>query len=291
MIKYNPKEWIDLILDFHRSDTFRMLLPAMIGIAIFSFGFAFVHHEIPNFSFISNPVLHSLLGFVISLLLVFRTNTAYERWWEARKLWGSLVNNSRNIIVKIHAFLPEEKKQEKLYFTTLIYNFAFVLRDHLRDINNPNTIEECEGLSREQFKNKNHYPNYISYLMSKKINECYRDKEFTGYQLIVLEDEMRSFLDICGACERIKKTPIPFSYSLFIKKFLMVYILTMPFGFMDIFNYWVVPVTLFVFYVLGSLELIAEEIEDPFGTDANDLPLTELSTNIKRNVKEIIEVH
>ena len=110
----------------------------------------------------------------------------------------------------------------------------------------------------------------------------------TGDQLIILNNELLSFTDICGACERIKNTPIPFSYSVFIKKFVFIYIMTLPFGYVFSLGYLVVPVVVFVFYVLASLELIAEEIEDPFGGDANDVPTLKLAQTIQRNLVEMM---
>src|SRR5687768_17377618 len=104
MIKYNTKEWFALIFKFHRSDTFRILFKSMILIAIYSGIIAYVELNILNFHAKETTVLHTLLGFVLSLLLVFRTNTAYERWWEGRKAWGELINNSRNFSLKIKAF-------------------------------------------------------------------------------------------------------------------------------------------------------------------------------------------
>jgi putative membrane protein len=94
--------------------------------------------------------------------------------------------------------------------------------------------------------------------------------------------------DICGACERIKNTPIPYSYSTFIKKFIFFYVITMPFGFAITMGLFTIPVTVFMFYVLASLELIAEEIEDPFGLDSNDLPMQKIAENIRHNVEDII---
>jgi putative membrane protein len=107
-------------------------------------------------------------------------------------------------------------------------------------------------------------------------------------QLLFINPEITSFLDICGACERIKNTPIPYSYSVFIKKFIFLYVLTLPVGLVFSLGYFTIAVVVFVFYVLGSLELIAEEIEEPFGKDANDLPMLRMCENIKRNVEEIL---
>ena len=103
----------------------------------------------------------------------------------------------------------------------------------------------------------------------------------------MVDKELKSFFDIMGACERIKNTPIPFSYSIFLKKFIFFYIVTLPIGFVAYFEYWAIPISVFVFYVLVSLEIIAEEIENPFGLDPNDLPTQKLSDMIRRNVHEI----
>ena len=99
---------------------------------------------------------------------------------------------------------------------------------------------------------------------------------------------MISFTDICGGCERIKNTPIPFSYSVFLKKFIFFYVMSLPLGYVFSLGYYTIPVVIFIFYVLASLELIAEEIEDPFGEDENDLPTTKISETIKKNIEEIL---
>ncbi|HRF79967.1 MAG TPA: bestrophin family ion channel, partial [Flavobacteriales bacterium] len=122
----------------------------------------------------------------------------------------------------------------------------------------------------------------------QRVQRMYHEKTITGDQLIVLNTELVQFLDICGACERIKNTPIPYSYSSFIKKFIVIYVLTLPFGFVFSLGYIAIPVVMFIFYVLASLELIAEEIEDPFGTDTNDLPMDKIGQKIKENVEEIL---
>ena len=107
-------------------------------------------------------------------------------------------------------------------------------------------------------------------------------------QLIILSTDVGQFTDICGGCERIKNTPIPYSYSAFIKKFIFIYVITLPFGWVFSLGYFVIPIVPFILYVLASLELIAEEIENPFGKDANDLPVDEICNNIEKHVGEIL---
>ena len=121
-----------------------------------------------------------------------------------------------------------------------------------------------------------------------RVNDLLQQKKITGEQLIFLNTELQSFTDICGACERIKNTPIPFSYSTFIKKFIFIYVMTLPFGHVFTLGYLIIPVVAFVFYVLVSLELIAEEIEDPFGEDENDLPTDLMAKNIKKNIEDLL---
>ena len=117
MISYNPKDWFTFIFKFHKADTFRQLFLLMIAICIYSGVIAYLELEYWNLSeksYVRNiPVMHSLLGFAISMLLVFRTNTAYDRWWEGRKLWGSLVNTSRNFAMKLQVILPEEDEMQR----------------------------------------------------------------------------------------------------------------------------------------------------------------------------------
>ena len=234
--------------------------------------------------------MHTLLGFAISMLLVFRTNTAYDRWWEGRKLWGSLVNSSRNLAMKLASFLPADETEQRSFFRKIIPAYAYSLHNHLhKEKIRVELFEEEEHRHVfSQLDHSKHVPNQVALLMYQHIHQLYRENKISGDQLIVLNNELQSFTDICGACERIKNTPIPYSYSVFIKKFIFIYVMTLPFGYVVSLSYYVVPVVAFVLYVLASLELIAEEIEDPFSGDANDIPTEKISENILRAVAEII---
>ncbi len=276
MIRYNTKEWFSLIFMFHKSDTFRRLFPAMLMIGLYAAGMAYIQTCIWENVGKTSPALHTLLGMVISLLLVFRTNTAYDRWWEGRKLWGTLVNSSRNLSIKLSAMLNEDTERKKA--AELIGLFPEVLKKHLRDQKHENVSSSI------------HQPNEVSRLLYAFVHGLYKQQKISNEELIVLNSELITMADVCGACERIRKTPIPFSYSMFLKKFIFVYVMTIPFGFIKDFGYFIVPVTMFVFYVLVSLEIIAEEIEDPFGEDSNDLPTDDMAAIIRSNVGEIFRI-
>ena len=287
MVKYNPKDWITFIFRFHKADTFRQLFPMMIFIGLYSAGICYLEVEywkLSQESHVKNiSIMHGMLGFVISLLLAYRTNTAYDRWWEGRKLWGSLVNNSRNLAIKLSAMLKDEN--DKRYLRFLIPTYASILSKHLSNEEVGQILFEDVEL---KINHEKHKPNQVAQVLFKKIHDLHQSGKISGDQLIILNSELQSFTDVCGACERIKNTPIPYSYSAFIKKFIFFYVMTLPFGYVFSLGYYVVPVVVFIFYVLASLELIAEEIEDPFGSDANDLPTKKIASNIKKHVEELL---
>ena len=287
MVSYNTKDWFTFIFRFHKADTFRTLMPIMLAIGIYSgiIGYLEVEYwKLADNSYVKNiTIMHGMLGFVISLLLVFRTNTAYDRWWEGRKMWGALVNNSRNFALKLAVILKDEK--DRKYFRKMIPGYASILHKHLNDDDTSKQLFEDVDLEIDHHKHK---PNQVAKMLFQKINDLYDSEKITGDQLIILNEEVKSFTDICGACERIKNTPIPYSYSAFLKKFIFFYVMTLPFGYSFSLGYYVVPVVVFIFYVLASLELIAEEIEDPFGSDENDLPTHKIAENIKKHVEELI---
>jgi putative membrane protein len=278
------------LFSIHKADTFRALLPLLIFFIFYSWFVVYLETEYLRLSELSAArnvtIMHTLLGFAISMLLVFRTNTAYDRWWEGRKLWGSLVNNSTNLAIKMKSFLPAGKMDDLLFFKTYIPLYSQVLASHLNvKLKQDNTIHDADI----DLETVIHRPNYVAIKMVQKIHHLYKEGVISGDQLIVINEEVKSFSDICGGCERIKNTPIPFSYSVFIKKFIFIYVGTLPIGFAFSLGMYTIPVTTFIFYVMASLELIAEEIEDPFGGDNNDLPMVQISANIKKRVYEIFE--
>lgn len=290
MIVYNTKEWFG-ILHLHKSDTLRQLFPLMVFLCIYTAVIAFcVLHwfKVSEESYLSNiPLMHSLLGFAISIILVFRTNTAYDRWWEGRKLWGSLVNVSRNMAIKFNIFLPERDDASREMLATVIPKFSEALMHHLRSEALKFSLDDRPHPEIPEIDNTRHVPAQIASLIINKANRMYKDNIISGEQLITINDDITALMDICGACERIRNTPIPYSYISFIKKFISVYVVSLPFGFVFSLGFLTVPIVAFVFYVLASLEIIAEEIEEPFGKDTNDLPMEKMCKTIDVSVKEI----
>jgi putative membrane protein len=149
-------------------------------------------------------------------------------------------------------------------------------------------LTETEEGFKEILKKYAHKPNYLAGILFRKVNTLYTLGKLSGDQLLALDKELKDFMDIVGACERIKHTPIPYSYSMYIKKFIFIYVITLPFAFVTTYGYFTLIIVAIITFVLLSIELIAEEIEDPFGKDVNDLPTDELAVKIKENVHEIL---
>jgi len=289
---YDDKAWWSAVFSFNSADTAHKLAPLLLAMTGYTLLVAFAvldwFHIDHAMDWSNVAVMHSLLGFAISTLLVFRTNTAYDRWYEGRRLWGALTNNARNLSIKLSHIINANDGADREFFRVMIPNFAFVLKNHLRGTFRAEDWESLPEYPVEGLPQGSHLPNYVASEIFGKLNKLYFQGVIMPEQLLVLNPEIQALTDITGACERIKNTPIPYSYSSFLKKFIVIYCVTLPFGYVVSLHYWVIPVVVFIFYVLTSLEVIAEDIEDPFGLDANDLPTEEACENIRKHVGELL---
>lgn len=282
MVQYNPKTWFSLIFHAYSRQVFRRLIPALVGMGLWTAGVCYVEMEVLDAPIELSNVVHSLLGFVLSLFLVFRTNTAYDRWWEGRKQWGALVNVSRTLAIRVREFGCDAAVHS--FFAEHIPGFVDALKVHLR----PSQRGTPARPSEEVWGQSDHAPNAWAQSMERHAAAQLSSGAWTGQQHWLVSQNLERMVDILGACERILKTPIPYSYSMFMKKFIFLYVVTLPLGFVNTFGWWAVPVVMLVFYILVSVELIAEEIEDPFGVDDNDLPLDAMAQTIRANTDEIL---
>src|SRR5690606_35763506 len=183
----------------------------------------------PDNAVLSNlTAVYSLIGFVISLLLVFRTNTAYDRWWEGRKKWGELVNDTRNFSVKISVLVS--RQEDHLFFARMVSNFIFATRFHLQNGVDWEYLDFTEE-ELTRIRQKEHTPLAIVHLMYERLAALKKAGDITQEDFLAIDRNINSFLDSLGACERIKNTPIPYSYSLFLKKFIFIYSTSLPLAF------------------------------------------------------------
>jgi ion channel-forming bestrophin family protein len=298
MISYNAKDWFTFIFKIHKAETMKRLLPLLLGVGLYAGSWAYIENvflaENKTIELLKDiGIVYTILGFTLSLFLVFRTNTAYDRWWEGRRLWGDLTNAIKNICIHLHSSLPIENEKRRAYYGALMHLFSISLKQHLQDkrlhTNHFEIFEENNPIFEDKtaILSSNHQPQSIVKLLLLALKADVRHGLFSIHDLELYRMEINKFMDVTGGCERIKNTPIPFTYSVFIKKFIFIYVMLFPIVYSTQLFFIIIPVTMFILYVLASIELIAEEIENPFNGDESDLPLDAIVKNIGKSTREI----
>lgn len=289
MILYKAKSWLPAVWHFHTGPTalalFRRLGVVLIYVSVVTT--VELHYFDTRLKDTPSSFL-SAMGILLSLLLIYRTNTAYDRFYEGRTAWGMLVNNSRNLALYFDAVLPADRQADRLFFTKMISNFPFALKNHLRGSTNVDELELLTDENQTTLARFDYKPGGVSSLLWHRSETLYREGLLSTSQHINLNQRLTALMDVAGICDRIKSTPIPFSYNLFIKLFITIYVGVLPFTIVQAFGYMTIPAVVLTSYILIGLELIGEEIEDPFGVDRNDLPLNQISQLIRVNVHDIL---
>lgn len=247
-----------------------------------------------NYGFpVAQPTLSSLIPtIVLGLLLVFRTNSANERFWEGRKLWGAIVNNLRNLTWQIWTNVQEETVEDrevKIQILHLLAVFAIATKNHLRFQGVNEEIRSLVSLVQySRLQQSQHLPLQIASDLGEYLHRQHQRNLLHPYQLGQLQKLINNLIEMVGGCERILKTPIPNSYSIHLKQLLLIYCLVLPFQYVDQINWWTIPFVAIVSYIVYGIEAIALEIENPFGNDCNDLPLDEICRNVEVNIRHFI---
>jgi ion channel-forming bestrophin family protein len=244
---------------------------------------------------VSSPILGSLVpSLVLGLLLVFRTNTSYERFWEGRKLWGNVVNLTRNLARHMWVAIQETHPADhaaKVAAIRLLPAFAIAMKQHLRN-------EPCEqeltslmpAEQRSKLQGMNNPPLEVAFWIADYLQTQQAQGKLNPYQLTHCLESLDSLVDTLGGCERILKTPMPMAYSIHLKQLLILYCLALPFQMVASVG-WGTPflVGLISFAVFG-IEQIGIEIENPFGHDPNDLPLEAICYTMQQNIEDLISL-
>lgn len=276
-------DWMNLVALANSGVNFRRILSWVGTLTIYSVGVIALDWYFGGDIIQINAGFHTLLGLVLGLLLVFRTNTAYDRWWEGRKLWGQLVNDSRNLAIKIQTCVRADVA-EKRELAAHLADFAVALKEHLRSGVRLGSLPSFSGTAFDP----PHVPAYIAQTIYDQIERWRRTEELGGFELLFLDSHAASLMNICGACERIKKTPISASYRTFIRQSIAFFLLTLPWGVVDLLGWWTVPVVLGVGYFMIGIEVIAEDVEEPFGHGDDDLKLDDICATIEKSIQQIV---
>jgi ion channel-forming bestrophin family protein len=274
MITYDPKRWLHVVVSFPRSPVFRLLFLDVVLAGLYAAGVVWAEIRYPQIAVPLGPAILSLLGIILGLLLVFRTNTAYDRWWEGRRLWGQLVNISRALARQLDALLARDEgtAARRGRYADMLARYPVALTEHLR---------ATAPAGR-------HEPNELLSAIVRDVHADVQAGRMPREAIVSLTPLLTAFDDVCGACERIRKTPIPFSYSAYVKQFILLFALVIPFALASEFGYGTVIAEMFIFFSTMGIELLANEVEEPFGTDRNDLPLEDISATIARDVRQLL---
>ncbi|MFM7547269.1 MAG: bestrophin family protein [Synechococcales cyanobacterium] len=237
---------------------------------------------------------HIVPSIVLGLLLVFRTNTAYERFWEGRKIWGTVVNTTRNLARKIWVFVTELKpgdRSQKIAVLRLLVAFSVAMKLHLRQ---ESLNQEIEGLVSVQQYAKLQWVDHPALELAFWMNDYLHSQQIQGnlhpYEMVAITQLLNQLVDCLGACERILKTPIPLAYSIHLKQLLLLYCFFFPFQMVSNLGWLTGLFTTLTSFALLGIEEIGVEIENPFGRDANDLPLDGICEAMGRHVEDLISL-
>jgi putative membrane protein len=282
MVNYDPKAWFQITFSV-RGTVLPRVAARLVELGVFTalvWGFdeylaARWGYTVPAL----NPMAHSLMGIAVGMLIVFRNNCSYDRFWEGRKLWGSIVNTSRNLVRGAAVY-----RGHCVDLANLVAAYVLVLKQHLRA--NPDLDEAAALMPGPAFatvKEAANPPSVLAYFLSAWIHEQRGAGKLDQIQERTLETYVAGLVDCQGGCERIQKTPIPFAYACHIKQFLLLYLGTLPFVVVPLMGWVSIPVVVLVTFGLYGIEEVGVEIEDPFGEDPNDLPLDALCQVIARD--------
>ncbi|MGA7937457.1 MAG: bestrophin family ion channel [Kovacikia sp.] len=283
------RRWFQVALQLKGS-----VLPAVFGRTAFCGIFGVLISVLSYFQVsVALPVLASLIpNIVLGLLLVFRTNTAYERFWEGRKCWGTLVNTVRNLARQIWIAIDIKEpgdREQKIVTLRMLVAFCVATKLHLRQ--EPINGELEALLPRAQvlkLKHMNHPPLEIAFWIGDYLQQQYERNLLNVYQLAAMHRLLDLKVDALGSCERILKTPMPLAYAIHLKQLLLLYCLSLPFQMVGSLGWWTGPLVVLISFTLFGIEEIGIEIENPFGRDPNDLPLDAICATMLRNIEDLI---
>ncbi|MEY3014567.1 MAG: hypothetical protein RIT45_3302 [Pseudomonadota bacterium] len=295
MVVVEKRTWLHLVFAWRGS-----VLPKIASRVLFATGLAvFVTGGHLTWDLLHTnltPLPFTLIAVALGIFLGFRNNTSYDRFWEGRKLWGRLVNISRTL-ARQHLTLigtPGATQAESADFVAhrerqVRRQIAYVhaLRQHLRGEDALDELapwldpDELAALGPE--KNR---PFAIVHWLGQAHREAWDRGWLDALHLPVLDASLVEMLAIQGGCERIRATPIPFSYTVLIHRIVGIYCLTLPFGIVSSVGHFTPLVVALISYAFYGLDAVGDEIEDPFGYDPSDLPLSALSRTIEINLRQ-----
>ncbi len=290
MILREDKSWLRLVFLVRRGTIIEAIWLRFLLVVGFAVAIT-VAYEIYGFKDLNlTTAPFSIVGLALSIFLGFRNNAAYDRFWEGRKLWGRLINTSRSLTRQVLTFTETDDEDTKAFQTRMVYRmmgYVHTLRHHLRkdfvDDEIRPFFSEDEMTAIQPELNR---PTAILQWMADDARVARQKGQLDTFHHVEIERTLTTLTDIQGGCERIKATPIPLSHTALTHRMVAAYLWLLPLGLISTLDYLMPVMVALLAYAFFGLDALGEELEDPFGTDCNDLPLGQISIMVEQNLRQ-----
>jgi putative membrane protein len=284
MIVRSRKNWWTLLFVW-RGSMMKQMLPQLIIVAALSVLAVWTEGSIFKHKVPLNATPFTLVGVALALFLGFRNSSAYDRWWEGRKLWGALVNTMRTLTRQ--ALTMTGDAGSKREFLNMLVAFTYAMRDQLRGDRFARSAELLSPALAEEVDRARYKPFIILRAMGEWVSDLYKEGALGEITMSAIDRNLVELSNILGGCERIASTPVPFAYSVMIHRVVYFYCALLPFGLVDAIEWMTPAVSLVMAYSFIALDSLAAELEMPFNRDENDLALDAISLNIELSIREM----
>jgi ion channel-forming bestrophin family protein len=278
--------WIRLLF-VRRGSLVHRIYGQQLLIFALSCAVVWAHGQLFLFKVTLNASPFSLMGVALAIFLGFRINASYDRYWEARKHWGAILVETRNLARQSLTLMTAEQSVRP--FVLGLVGFATTLRNQLRGLPQANQTEALlPDALREQIGNARSAPTLVLVWLGRWLQERRAAGELNPTLSLKMEGSLDNLSMAQGSCERIANTPLPFTYSVILHRSAYMYCALLPFGLVDSIGLMTPLVVTFVSYTFFALEALSDEIEEPFGILGNDLALNAMVAGIDANLREML---
>ena len=287
MIIRQKENWIRMLFIW-RGSVLPQILPQLFLLLLLCIAVVFFRGEIFRFKIQLNPAPFTLFGIALAIFFGFRNNVSFDRFWEGRKLWGSLLNTTRSLTRQAQSNTSGASPTDILYFVDLLIAFTYACKHQLRHTDAEADLQRTCGL---EVAGRLRGTRYKPAMLLAELGNWLKQQRAAGHldSMLALgfEQNLNELSIIIGGCERIASTPVPYTYKVLLHRTVYIYCFLLPFGLVDTLG-WMMPVIVtFIAYTFIALEAIADELEEPFGIEPNDLALNSLCKMIENTLREM----
>lgn len=290
MIRRKKENWFKMLFIWEGS-VLPQILPRLTLLLFTSISIVAFKGTLFHYNIHLNPAPFTLFGIALALFLGFRNNASYERFWEGRRLWGALLNDTRSLArqaLTISGYDPDSNEVNT--FINYLISFTYALKHQLRNTDASADLKErLSPLLHIKLSKAKYKPILIMKEMSVWVQNAKIDGRIDSIVQTAFDNNFDKLSDIVGGCERIASTPIPYTYRVLLHRTVYLYCFLLPFGFVESLDWFTPLIVVFIAYTFVALEAIADEIEEPFGTEPNDLALNEMTRMIENTLLEMAE--